>query len=197
MTSVDNPDVHPIMANGVLSPEEFQALPPMVPPDLSQVTLDELASWAGERANRFRLEGFHCSESVLRATALAIGVELPEAVLRVSTGFRGGGGGYGDRCGALNSGGMLVSYLYGRLTAAEDNTCASELTRILHQRWDDELGSTHCSVLNRFYSKQVPDASCSIVYDAGSKIIVKVLGEAALLCPACTPLPQLARLKKS
>ncbi len=167
----------------------------MTRPDLSQVTLDELANWAGERANQFRLEGFHCSESVLRAVALAIGVELSDEMLRVSTGFRGGGGGYGDRCGALNSGAMLVSYLYGRTKATEDNTCASELTRILHQRFDEELGATRCSLLNRVYSKQVLDGSCSIVYHAGAKMAVKLLGEAAQLCSACAPVPSLARLK--
>ena len=166
-------------------------------PDLSQVTLDELANWAGERANQFRLEGFHCSESVLRAAALAIGVDLPYVLLRVSTGFRGGGGGYGDRCGALNSGAMLISYLYGRTKATEDNTCASELTRLLHQRFDEELGATRCSLLNRVYSKQVPDGSCSMVYHAGAKMAVKLLGEAAQLCSACAPVPSLARLKKS
>ncbi len=158
------------------------------------MTLDELANWAGERANQFRLEGFHCSESVLRAAAIAIGVELPEALLRVSTGFRGGGGGYGDRCGALNSGAMLISFLYGRVRATEDNTCASELTKILHQRFDEELGATRCSLLNRVYSKQVSDGSCSIVYAAGARIVVKLLGEASQLCSACSPVPSLVRL---
>jgi C_GCAxxG_C_C family probable redox protein len=166
-------------------------------PDLSQVTLDELANWAGERANQFRLEGFHCSESVLRAAALAIGVDLSDEMLRVSTGFRGGGGGYGDRCGALNSGAMLISYLYGRTKATEDNTCASELTKMLHQRFDEELGATRCSLLNRVYSKQVPDGSCSMVYHAGAKMVVKLLGEAAQWCSACAPVPALARLKSS
>jgi C_GCAxxG_C_C family probable redox protein len=165
-------------------------------PDLQQMTLDQLANWAGDRANQFRVEGFHCSESVLRAAALAIGVDLSDEMLRVSTGFRGGGGGYGDRCGALNSGAMLISYLYGRTKASEDNTCASELTKLLHQRFDDELGATRCSLLNRVYSKQVPDGSCSTVYWAGARLVIKLLGEGPRLCSVCAPAPFLARLKQ-
>ncbi len=196
MVMIPDTAPQPILPDGTLAMNDFQALPPMPRPDLSQVTLDELAAWAGARANRFRLEGFHCSESVLRAAALAIGIDLSAEMLRVSTGFRGGGGGYGDRCGALNSGAMLISYLYGRTKATEDNTCASELTRILHQRFDEQLGATRCSLLNNFYSKQVPDGSCSIIYDAGSRIIVELLGEASQLCSACSPVPSLTLLKK-
>lgn len=186
----------PILPTGTIDPGAVQSLPTMELPDLSRVTLDELANWAGERANRFRLEGFHCSESVLRAVALAIGLELSDEMLRVSTGFRGGGGGYGDRCGALNSGAMIISLLYGRTKATEDNTCASELTKILHQRFADELGATQCALLNRVYSKQVPDGSCSIVYDAGSKIIIKLLGQADQICSTCAQIPALAKLIK-
>ena len=166
------------------------------PPDRNTMTLDDLARWAGERANAFRVEGFHCSEAVLRAAALAIGVDMPDVMLRTSTGFRGGGGGYGDRCGALNSGAMLISFLYGRLKATEDNTCASELTKLLHARFDEELGATRCSLLNRVYSKQVPDGSCSIVYAAGARLVVRLLGEAPRLCPACAPVPSLADLPR-
>jgi C_GCAxxG_C_C family probable redox protein len=163
----------------------------------SEMTLDELANWAGDRANQFRLEGYRCSEAVLRAAALAIGVELSDEMLRVSTGFRGGGGGYGDRCGALNSGAMLISLLYGRTKATEDLTCASELTSLLHKRFDDELGATRCSLLLKVYSKQVPDGSCSIVYAAGTRMVVQLLGKPPKLSVDCRPALFVARLKQS
>lgn len=166
-------------------------------PDTSGMTLDELADRAGERANQFRLEGYHCSEAVLRAAALAVGVELSDEMLRVSTGFRGGGGGYGDRCGALNSGAMLISLLYGRVSATQDNTCASELTKALHQRFEEALGATRCSLLNRVYSKQVPDGSCSIVYAAGARLVVKLLGEASQTCATCAPPSSLAHFENN
>ncbi len=165
--------------------------------DLSQMTLDDLANWAGARANEFRREGFHCSESVLRAVALAIGVDLSDEMLRVSTGFRGGGGGYGDRCGALNSGAMMISYLYGRTRPTEDSTYVSELTNLLHKRFDDELGATRCSLLLKCYSKQVPDGSCSIVFAAGARLAVQVLGQGNGSCSAGTPPSFVARLKPS
>lgn len=187
----------PILPLGALDSKIVQTLPPMIRPPLNEMTLDELACWAGERANRFRLEGFHCSESVLRAVALALDLQLSDDILRISTGFRGGGGGFGDRCGALNSGAMIISYLYGRTKPTEDNTCASELTKLLHQRFVDELGATRCSLMLPFYSKQTPDKSCSIVYDAGAKIVIKLLGEAHKLCAVCPPIPALTKLKQS
>lgn len=36
-------------------------------PDPKVEGIDALADWAGCRGNRYRLEGIHCSESVLRA----------------------------------------------------------------------------------------------------------------------------------
>lgn len=38
--------------------------------------------------------GFHCSESSIRAINEALNMHIPEEIFRISTGFRGGGGGY-------------------------------------------------------------------------------------------------------
>lgn len=167
------------------------------PPNYQEMTLEELAEWAGRRANQYRQIEFHCSESVLRAASEALGIKLSDEMLRTSTGFRGGGGGYGDRCGALNSGAMLISYLYGRVLPTEDNTCPSELTYALHERFEEQLGGTKCSVLMNVYFKLSTDDSCEIVYAAGARLAVQLLGEASQICALCPPVPRLAALKAS
>lgn len=56
----------------------------------------------------------------------------------------------------------------------------------MHERFCEELGATGCSMLFPFYSKQAPDHSCSIVYAAGARIVVRLLSEAPAICSACS-----------
>lgn len=146
---------------------------------------------AGEQAEQFRLQGFHCSEAVLRGAAAALNLQLNETLLRVSTGFRGGGGGYGDRCGALEAGAMLIGWIFGRVRPEEDNSCASGLVHWLHERFATELGSTTCSVLKPLAHEQwSEDFSCGPVYRKGAELAVQAIllaHEICLTCPRFDP----------
>jgi len=134
---------------------------------------------AAEQCEGYRLQGFHCSESCIRAVADALNTELPEQLKRVSSGFRGGGGGYGDRCGTLEAGIMLISHLYGRTTPEADVSDYSYLIRLLHERYNEELGSYYCRVLRPFAYHLSGDAkNCSYVYRNGAKIVTRLLLEA-------------------
>jgi len=151
-------------------------VPWLTPPDAGP-SAGELADWAGRAAIQHRSQGFHCSEAVLRAAAEALGIRLPDALLRSSTGFGGGGGNFGDRCGALNSGALLISYLYGRVDPTDDDMLVNRLVCELHRRFEGEMGSTQCAVLRKAVVQADAGGSCAPVFEAGARIVVQLLGE--------------------
>jgi C_GCAxxG_C_C family probable redox protein len=143
---------------------------------------------AGARAEVLRKRGFSCSEAVLRGAASALGVALDPALHRASTGLRGGGGGYGDRCGALEGGALLIGLIYGREEPDEDNTCASQLVRWLHEKFAHELGSTACRVLKPLsYTEWSDDFSCGPIYRRGAELAAEAVLTAPALCITCAP----------
>ena len=153
------------------------------------MTKQEIIEFAAHRTNEYRQRwfvmkekkdgfGFHCSESSIRAINDALNMHIPEDVIRISTGFRGGGGGYGDRCGILESGIILLGFKYGRLKKEEDCTKISYLVRLLHERYMNELGSIYCRILFPFHRLHSKDDSCAYVYDMGTRIVAKLLLEA-------------------
>jgi C_GCAxxG_C_C family probable redox protein len=146
--------------------------------------LSEAAKWA----EVFRKEGFHCSEAVLRGAAAALGITLDTSVLRMASGFRGGGGGYGHRCGALEAGAMLAGLVYGRTQAVEDNSVVSQLVRWLHEQFVREFGSEECSIIRPIAFTQLSeDFSCGPVYRRGAELAAEAILTAPALCAACPP----------
>jgi C_GCAxxG_C_C family probable redox protein len=134
---------------------------------------------AVEKCEGYRLRGYHCSESAIRACSEVLNITLPEEILRMSSGFRGGGGGYGDRCGVTEAGIMLISYLHGRTDPTTDVSDYSYLIRILHERFNQEMGSYYCRVLRPFaYYLSGSEQNCSHVYKKGAEIVMKLLLEA-------------------
>jgi C_GCAxxG_C_C family probable redox protein len=141
--------------------------------------VEGLALSAGEKCEGYRLQGYHCSESVIRACSEVLGIHMPEEILRVSSGFRGGGGGYGDRCGVTEAGIILISYRYGRTDPEVDVSGYSYLIRLLHERFNTELGSYYCRILRPFaYYLSGSAQNCSHVYKKGAQIVTKLLLEA-------------------
>ena len=141
--------------------------------------VEDILEKAAKKCEGYRLKGYHCSESSLRACAEALNIDVPEELLRVSSGFRGGGGGYGDRGGVVESGIMLISLRYGRTDPGVDVSDYSYLIRLLHKRFNDELGSYYCRMLKPFAFYLSGSAqNCSHVYQKGAGIVTKLLLEA-------------------
>ena len=141
--------------------------------------MEEKLQAAAEKCEGYRLLGYHCSESGIRACSEILGINLPEEILRISSGFRGGGGGYGDRCGVVEAGMILISYLYGRTDPKVDVSDYSYLIRTLHERFNKEMGSYYCRVLRPFaFYLSGSDQNCSHVYKKGTEIVMRLLLEA-------------------
>ena len=149
---------------------------------------------AAEKCETYRLMGYHCSESSIRACSEVLDIKLPEEILRISSAFRGGGGGYGDRCGVVEAGMILIAYRYGRIDPKVDVSDYSYLIRILHERFLKELGSFDCRVLRPFaYYLSGEAKNCSHVYKKGAAIVTKLLLEADELIKA---MPESERYRK-
>jgi len=103
-----------------------------------------------------------------------------------STTFRGGGGGFHAQCGALNAGIMDVGLVYGRTQADEDNECASEITKLLCQRFLDTLGNLTCEVQREDYQcGNREDEKSGMVYHTGARLATEVILGTHQHCPVC------------
>ena len=129
-------------------------------------------------SKEYKLKGYHCSESIIRSINDAFELNMSDDLLRSVCGFRGGGGGYRDRCGIIESGMMLISYIYGRDNPEEEVWKYSYLIRVLHERFKEHFGTIYCRDI---YFKQkemnVPINCLDVIVD-GSEIIAILLNEA-------------------
>lgn len=62
---------------------------------------EEIIARASKLAVEYKHQGFHCSESMIRAIPEALGLTIDMNVTRAACGFFGGGGGKGGRCGIV------------------------------------------------------------------------------------------------
>lgn len=130
---------------------------------------------ARELTRQYKLQGFHCSEATIRACSEAIGLHLPEDVLRCACGFRGGGGGYGDRCGVVEAGCMLISYLYGRLCPHQEVWPYSYLIRVLHERFAAHFCTLYCREIKTAEVQRDAEPICMRTYEDGAEIVTALL----------------------
>ena len=133
---------------------------------------------AVENAKECKMMGYHCSESTIRACSKALGLNLSDDVLRSACGFRGGGGGYMDRCGVVEAGCMLISYIFGRLTPEEPDWRYSYLICLFHDRFMEHFGSIECRDILPVERKNTEIPVCMRIYAEGSEILTKFILEA-------------------
>lgn len=144
--------------------------------------MEEIVQIAVKKVDEYREKKYHCSESGIRACSEALNIQLSADILRIASGFRGGGGGYGDRCGILEAGIILVSLLHGRSNSSIDVSGYSYLVRLLHDRFNEELGGYYCRNLRPFaYRVSGEEQDCSYVYRKGAEIVTRLLLDAERL----------------
>ncbi|MCX5832922.1 MAG: C-GCAxxG-C-C family protein [Deltaproteobacteria bacterium] len=84
------------------------------------MTKEEKIEAIKSRARKNFSLGYNCSECVAEAVLSLIETGLPPEAKKMATGFGGGGGLYGDTCGALTGAIIAVGAVHGRSKLPED-----------------------------------------------------------------------------
>ena len=121
------------------------------------MTPEEVIAEAKARARANFKTGLNCAESVFEAVLSQIDTGLPNEIMCVMTGFGGGGGHFGDTCGALVGAMAVLGAVYGRRAVPADAKTAREelhgtpglyrLFNRLPNEFTQRFGSTQCRLL--------------------------------------------------
>ena len=130
---------------------------------------------ARKKAKLYKLQGYHCSESVIRTINDVLQLKMNDDVLRCACGFRGGGGGYRDRCGIIEAGIMIISYIYGRDDSNGDLDKYSEMIVELHDDFKNYFNTIYCRDIYYDQKKKGVENTCLEIIVDGVEIILKLL----------------------
>jgi C_GCAxxG_C_C family probable redox protein len=120
------------------------------------MTPEEVIAKVKARAKANFRTGMNCAEGVFEAVMAHVDTGLPHETLCVMTGFGGGGGLFGDTCGALVGAMAALGAVYGRREVPTDAKAATE----------DSMAppaSTACSTTcptNSSRASAAPSAAC-------------------------------------
>ncbi len=108
----------------------------------------------GTVAREYYLNGFGCAESVLHALNYTGTLDVPETLLKASTGFGTGLGGKGSTCGAVTGPIMAVGLKYGRLNPDEDFDDAYRRTKKITDTYEQKYKTTECASVTKVWRKR-------------------------------------------
>jgi C_GCAxxG_C_C family probable redox protein len=127
------------------------------------MTPEETIAQVKKRAKHNFKSGLNCAESVLEAVLSHIDTGLPHAAMCVMSGFGGGGGLFGDTCGALAGALAALGAVYGRREIPVGHQEGREqmygqpglyrLFNRLPNEFKQRFGSTQCRALTSQWSK--------------------------------------------
>ena len=145
----------------------------------SNLDPEEIIEKAGRLAVQYKRKGFHCPEAVIRAIPEALEIPVSADVIRSACGFFGGGGGTGDRCGIIEAGIMLISYLYARMHPLQSEQNVRTLVSLWISRFQTEIGSIYCREIKPPEVKKYGVAiGCEDVYRRGAMTLARLILEA-------------------
>jgi C_GCAxxG_C_C family probable redox protein len=127
------------------------------------MTPEEVIARVKERARRNFKTGLNCAEGVFESVLSQIDTGLPQETLCLMTGFGGGGGLFGDTCGALVGAMAALGAVYGRREVPTNAKAATEelngnpglyrLFNRLPNEFQQRFGSTQCRLLTSQWRK--------------------------------------------
>ncbi len=109
---------------------------------------------AGTVAREHYLNGFGCAESILHALNDTGILDVPETLLKASTGFGTGLGGKGSTCGAVTGPIMAVGMKYGRLNADENFDETYRRTKKVTDTYEQKYKTTECACVTKVWRER-------------------------------------------
>jgi C_GCAxxG_C_C family probable redox protein len=124
---------------------------------------EEVIAQVKARAKANFRSGMNCAECVIEAVLANIDTGLPRETICLMTGFGGGGGLFGDTCGALVGAMAALGAVYGRRGVPANAKAATEelygnpglyrLFNRLPNEFKNRFGSTQCRLLTSQWRK--------------------------------------------
>ena len=124
---------------------------------------EEVIAKVKEKAKGNFRAGLNCAESVFEAFISVVDIGLPHETMCLMTGFGGGGGLFGDTCGALVGAMAALGTVYGRRDFPVDLKASKEefygkpgLYRVFNRlpnEFKQRFGSTQCRLLTSQWRK--------------------------------------------
>lgn len=145
----------------------------------SNLNPEEIIVKAGQLSVEYKRKGYHCPEATIRAIPEALGFPVSADVIRSACGFFGGGGGTGDRCGIVEAGIMLISYLYARMYPLQSEQNVRTLVSEWIRRFQAETGFIYCrNIKPPEVEKYGAAVGCEDIYRRGAMTLARLLLEA-------------------
>lgn len=137
-----------------------------------------LVKRAGDLAREIHLEGYHCTETLIRTLwpLLLPDQELTPAILRMTMVLHGGmADSMTSHCGGLTTGILVIGALYGREDIQGDARFAPAIARRYWQMFLDEFGTSHCTTLkNQPLTGDAP-TRCGCIMVRSARLLVQCL----------------------
>jgi C_GCAxxG_C_C family probable redox protein len=108
----------------------------------------------GELAMEYYLKGLGCAESILHAFNDLKIIEVPEALLKASTGFGTGFGGKGSTCGAITGPILAVGLIYGRLRPEEGTEESYKRAKMVVDAYEQKFKTTQCAEVTKVWREK-------------------------------------------
>ncbi len=108
----------------------------------------------GNLAREYYIKGFGCAESILHAFNDIGIIDVPDTLLKASTGFGTGFGGKGSTCGAITGPIMAVGLKYGRLKPEESTEDTYNRTNKTVDTYEQKYKTTECACVTKVWRER-------------------------------------------
>lgn len=135
---------------------------------------------AYKQAEYYYTHDYNCAQSVVMAVCDAFEIEIPDEILKVTSGLGGGVGFSGCICGALNGGAIAIGMFLGPAKASPATSSIARVNKQLADWFEESYATTCCRQLRRrrpFASREVKQMCTEITADTAKKVVT-IISEA-------------------